>query len=72
MNVIAASTLAFLTKPLSEAIEDVAALGFRGIEIYYEGAHALSERELRDLLSPYDLRPFLHAPFSDLNLASFN
>jgi len=72
MNVIAASTLAYLQHPLEEALKRIEAAGFEGVEVYHEGRHGLDARALAELLSTYSLKVFFHAPFSDLNLASFN
>jgi sugar phosphate isomerase/epimerase len=72
MNVLAVSTLPYLNLTLTEALKRIEALGLRGVEIYFEGKHNLSKKEITDVLSIFDLKLFLHAPFSDLNLASFN
>jgi sugar phosphate isomerase/epimerase len=72
MNVITASTLAFLNQPFPEALKRIDGFGFRGLEIYFEGRHSLPSKEMIDDLSIYDFKIFLHAPFSDLNIASFN
>ncbi len=72
MNRIAASTLPYLALPLSEALQRIEGLGIAGVEVYYEGKHSLPQHSLRDALSVHDFDIFLHAPFSDLNLATFN
>jgi len=72
MPILAASTLPFLTAPLESALKRISELGFQGVEIYFEGAHNMAPRDVSDVLSTYDFKVFLHAPFSDLNLASFN
>lgn len=72
MNIIAASTLPYLNVPLGEALKKIEGQGFEGVEIYFEGKHHLSKKEILDDLSIYDFQLYLHAPFSDLNLASFN
>ena len=69
---VAASTLAYLNHPLTLALKRICGFGFEGVEIYFEGMHSLPGKELLDNLSIYDFELFLHAPFSDLNLASFN
>lgn len=69
---IAASTLAFLNQPLDKTFESIDELGFDGVEIYYEGAHSLDVKSLLDITLSHDMALYLHAPFSDLNLASFN
>jgi sugar phosphate isomerase/epimerase len=72
MNVITASTLAFLNQPFPEALKRIEGIGFEGVEIYFEGRHSLPRKEIMDDLSIYDFKVFMHAPFSDLNIASFN
>jgi sugar phosphate isomerase/epimerase len=72
MNTLAASTLPYLNIPFAEAINRIENLGFDGIEIYFEGKHSLPANKIIDALSTYDFKLFLHAPFSDLNIASFN
>jgi sugar phosphate isomerase/epimerase len=72
MNIIAASTLPYLNSTLGEALKIIEGQGFEGVEIYYEGRHHLPQKEILDELSIYDFQLYLHAPFSDLNLASFN
>lgn len=72
MNVLAASTLAYLNLPLMEALKRIEGFGFGGVEIYFEGKHSMPKKEIMDALSVYDFKLFLHAPFSDLNIASFN
>jgi sugar phosphate isomerase/epimerase len=72
MNIVAASTLPYLNLPFPEALKKIDDLGFEAVEIYFEGKHGLSTSEIDDALSVYDFKIFLHAPFSDLNLASFN
>lgn len=72
MPILVASTLPFLTLPLESALEQINSLGFEGVEIYFEGLHNMSAEDVSDTLSTYDFKVYLHAPFSDLNLASFN
>jgi len=72
MDTLVASSLAFLNKPFSEALRLIDEQGFGGIEVYYEGKHKLLWKEINNLLSSYDFHVYLHAPFSDLNIASFN
>jgi sugar phosphate isomerase/epimerase len=50
-------------------------LGFEFIEILSEWPHYLTRENLpffRDVLNSYGLKATIHAPFSDLNIASFN
>ncbi len=72
MNRMVASTLPYLNIQLSEAHERIASKDFCGIEIYYEGKHRESVKNILDILSTGDLKPYMHAPFSDLNIASLN
>jgi sugar phosphate isomerase/epimerase len=72
MNTLAASTLPYLNLPFEEALKRIEGLGFRGVEIYFEGKHSLPANKMSDVLSTHDFKIFLHAPFSDLNIASFN
>lgn len=72
MNRMVASTLPYLNLPLSEAYNRIASRDFGGIEIYYEGNHSESTKNIQDILSTGNLKPYMHAPFSDLNIASLN
>jgi sugar phosphate isomerase/epimerase len=72
MNKLIASTLPFLNIPLNEALNIVDEIGFEGVEIYYEGKHCLPKKEISESIRSFDLKLFLHAPFSDLNIASMN
>ncbi len=72
MSILAASTLPYLPLPLTEALKRIEGLGFEGVEIYFEGLHNIAAEDVADALSPYDFKVYFHAPFSDLNLASFN
>ncbi len=58
---------------LEEALKMVAR-DFGGWEIVGEGVHTLSEirDELERLIPSFDLQLSLHAPFSDVNIGSFN
>ncbi|ASJ09602.1 xylose isomerase [Thermococcus siculi] len=62
-----------------EAFEDwvssAKGLGFDFIEILSEWPHYLTRENaafFREVLNSYDLKATVHAPFSDLNIASFN
>jgi sugar phosphate isomerase/epimerase len=72
MSILAASTLPYLNRPLESALEQINGLGFKGVEIYFEGLHNMAAEDVADALSTYDFKVYFHAPFSDLNLASFN
>lgn len=55
--------------------EKVKALGFEGVEIVSEWPHFLSRENLplfKEVLESVGLNVTVHAPFSDLNIASFN
>ncbi|MBP1912717.1 sugar phosphate isomerase/epimerase family protein [Thermococcus stetteri] len=56
-------------------VERVKALGFEGIEIVSEWPHFLTRENLpffKETLETIGLNVTVHAPFSDLNIASFN
>jgi len=69
---LAASTLPYLSKSPESAVESIAELGFKGIEIYLEGRHNLEGRKLGEIFSSYNFAIYVHAPFFDLNIASLN
>jgi sugar phosphate isomerase/epimerase len=58
---------------LSEAF-DLVSTHFKGWEIVGEGVHSLIDirGDLERIIPSYDLELSLHAPFSDVNLGSFN
>jgi sugar phosphate isomerase/epimerase len=58
---------------LEEAFELVSR-NFEGWEIVGEGVHTLTDikQELERIIPSYDLQLSLHAPFSDVNIGSFN
>jgi sugar phosphate isomerase/epimerase len=72
MSTLIASTLPFLNLPFAEALKRIEGLGLDGVEIYFEGKHSLPANKISDLISTHDFKVYLHAPFSDLNIASFN
>lgn len=56
-------------------VSKVEALGFQFVEILSEWPHYLTKETLplfRDVLYSYRLKVSVHAPFSDLNIGSFN
>ncbi|MGZ7127397.1 MAG: hypothetical protein ACXVH8_06495 [Halobacteriota archaeon] len=58
-----------------EQLEDLKGVGFQGWEVIAEGPQKLDDDmiSLIDyLISSYDLEISVHAPFSDLNIASLN
>jgi sugar phosphate isomerase/epimerase len=70
---IAVSCPGFSMTPVAEMLEAIAP-HFRAWEIIAEGMHALPDiqDELKELKSSYDIELAVHAPFSDLNIASLN
>lgn len=72
MNTLVASTLPYLNLNFADALKRIERLDFDGVEIYFEGKHSLPANKINDVLSTHDFKLFMHAPFSDLNLASFN
>jgi sugar phosphate isomerase/epimerase len=59
--------------PLEEAFELISR-DFDGWEIVGEGVHTITDilPELERLIPSYDIQLSLHAPFSDVNIGSFN
>ena len=59
--------------PISDSIESVAKV-FDGWQIVAEGKHSLTAaaKDFRDVSQSYDLEYTVHAPFSDINIASLN
>ena len=59
--------------PFTEMVEAIAP-HFDSWEIISEGMHTISdiEEEVKESKDSYDLEFSLHAPFSDLNIASLN
>ena len=70
---IAVSSPGFSMTPVTDMLEAIAP-HFRAWEIVAEGMHALPdiEKELRESRDSYDMELAVHAPFSDLNIASLN
>lgn len=58
---------------IEEAFE-LASRDFKAWEIVSEGSHVIADirRKLEELIPSYDLELSLHAPFSDVNIGSFN
>jgi|Deesub1362A_J573_1020465.scaffolds.fasta_scaffold00016_194 sugar phosphate isomerase/epimerase len=70
---IGASSLAFFNYSLENALRRINEIGFEAWEIVLEGKHYRNNyRNFKNLLSSYSLPIFIHAPFSDLNIASLN
>lgn len=72
---IGLSTTAFKGDDIEGWLEDVEKLGFDYIEWVCEWPRFLDQNlfeKLKELMSSFNLPLTLHAPFSDLNVASFN
>jgi sugar phosphate isomerase/epimerase len=68
------STWSLLNTDLNSAVRAIGDAGFEYIEIWGEVPHAYHEwtdrKRLKETLSNYDMTLTLHAPFTDLNLAT--
>lgn len=68
------STWSLLSLDLVSAVREVGDAGFEYIELWGEVPHAYPDwtnvRKIKDLLSTYNMVLTLHAPFTDLNMAS--
>ena len=68
------STWSLLNTELNSAVRTIGDAGFEFVELWGEVPHAYpdwTDRErLKDTLSTYDMTVTLHAPFTDLNLAT--
>jgi sugar phosphate isomerase/epimerase len=67
------SMLHMLSRPFKEMVTQVPHSETTYIEIVDDGLHALNKRRvsiLKDIAASYDLKYSVHAPFSDLNIAS--
>lgn len=71
---IGVSTWSLLNTDLDSAVKAIGDAGFDYIELWGEVPHAYHDwadrRQLEDTLSSYDMTVTLHAPFTDLNMAS--
>ena len=74
MNRIGISVPQLCVVPFNEAIERVAASGFKLWEIVSEDLHSLPrlEKDFKDAASSYDIDFQLHAVFSDVNIGTPN
>jgi sugar phosphate isomerase/epimerase len=63
----------FCMTPASDMLEKIVP-HFKLWEIIYEGMHEMRniKNEIKNAMDSYDMRFTVHAPFSDLNLASLN
>ena len=68
------STWCLLNIDLNSAVRRIGDAGFEFIELWGEVPHAypdwVDRKRLKDTLSTYDMAVTLHAPFTDLNLAT--
>lgn len=71
---IAVSCYTALSKMSLEEAFELIAKDFEGWEVVGEGVHTITDikEELTRLMPSYDLQLSLHAPFSDVNIGSFN
>jgi len=71
---VGVSTWSLLNVELNSAVRAIGDAGFEYIELWGEVPHAYHDRtdrkRLKDTLSTYNLTTTLHAPFTDLNLAT--
>ena len=71
---IAVSCYTVLSRLSLEEAFELVAKDFEAWEIVGEGVHTIADikEELARIMPSYDLRLSLHAPFSDVNIGSFN
>ncbi len=71
---IAVSSYTVLSKLSLEEAFELVAKDFEGWEVVGEGVHTITDikQELSQIIPSYDLQLSLHAPFSDVNIGSFN
>ena len=71
---VGVSTWSLLNTDLNSAVKAIGDAGFEYIELWGEVPHAYHDwadrKLLEDTLSSYDMTVTLHAPFTDLNMAS--
>ncbi|MEE9474188.1 MAG: sugar phosphate isomerase/epimerase family protein [Candidatus Hydrothermarchaeaceae archaeon] len=73
MQKIGISSMALWKYDPRDAVRRVSELGFTAWEIVLEGRHAQKDyTEVKELANSYGIELFVHAPFSDLNIASLN
>ena len=73
--IVAVSTLYGLGRKLGDVVEEIVSLGVKHIEVVDDGMHSLDRRKvrmLREYASTWGLEYYVHAPFSDVNIASPN
>ena len=72
---VSVSTLYGVGRRLREVVEEIVGLGVRHVEVVDDGMHSLDRRKvrmLRDYASAWGIEYYVHAPFSDVNIASPN
>jgi len=73
MQKIGISSMALRKYSPKDAVRRASELGFGSWEIMLEGRHLQNDyTEVKELADSYGLELFIHAPFSDLNIASPN
>lgn len=73
MQNIGISSMALWKYGPKDAVRRASELGFASWEIMLEGNHLQRDyTEVKELADSYGLELFVHAPFSDLNIASLN
>lgn len=73
MEKIGISSMALFKYSPKDAVKRVSELGFGVWEIMLEGRHFQKDyTEVKELADSYGIEVFVHAPFSDLNIASLN
>jgi len=70
---LAVSSLAYITRPYTEFITLAEKMNFSSVELILDGHHLRENfRKLKEMIESYSLGVSIHAPFSDLNIASLN
>ena len=73
MRKIGISSMALFKYRPADALKRASELGFSAWEIMLEGSHFQNDyTEVKELADSYGIELFVHAPFSDLNIASLN
>ena len=73
MEKIGISSMALFSYAPKDALKRASELGFSAWEIMLEGRHFQHDyKEVKELADSYAIELFVHAPFSDLNIASLN
>lgn len=73
MEKIGISSMALFKYSAKDAMRRASELGFTAWEIMLEGRHFQKDyTQIKELADSLDIEIFVHAPFSDLNIASLN